>query len=68
MLDPLGEALLQAFEGLLNEFQEMQRAIEKCVAPLIPLMYAKRYAGAESPCLRDREANAVHATRTNSAS
>ena len=28
MLDPLGEALLQAFEGLLNEFQEMQRVID----------------------------------------
>ncbi len=31
MLDPLGEALLQAFEGLLNEFQEMQRVIDGLV-------------------------------------
>ncbi len=68
MPDPLDEPLLQALDDLLNEFQEMQRAIEKCVAPLIPLMYVKRYAGAESPCLRDREASAVHATRTNPAS
>ena len=27
MLDPLGKALLQAFEDLLNELQAMQRVI-----------------------------------------
>jgi hypothetical protein len=31
MLDPLDEALLQAFDDLLNELQEMQRVIDGLV-------------------------------------